>query len=187
MCGPAPIWGRAAHGGKADGIGAKEMKRAALIGVLLVAAPLWAFHRTPAQQYAHLAAQAAKAHGHKRAELLAKLAFLDFGQARQGFETNHPAVGRQKLAALQEHGAESMRLLRGEAARGKKDGMRHVEIDFRRIAFGLATLEHEADFRDQPVISAAQQRFAQWRRRLLAWLFAKKKNGHLILSPDQGK
>lgn len=163
------------------------MRRVALLGVLLLAAPLWAWHRTPAQQYAHIAAKAAKARGHKRAELLAKLAFLDFGLARQGFEAHDAAAGRQRLAALDQHGAESMRLLRREAARGKKDGMRHVEINFRKIAFGLTALEHEANFRDQPVISAAQQRFARWRRLLLDWLFAKKKNGHLVLSPDQGK
>lgn len=162
------------------------MKRTGIIAVLLLAAPLWAFHLTPAQKYARLEAKAAKSHGHKRAELLAKLAFLDFGRARQRFEANDSATGRRALVALRQNGAESIRLLRAEAARGKKDGMRHVEIEFQRIAFGLAALEHEASFHDQPVIQAAQRQFANWRRTLLEWLFAKTKHGHLILNPDPG-
>lgn len=158
-----------------------EMRTASLLTVLLLALPLWAH-----PSYAQLQAKAAKAHGHKRAELLAQLADMDFARARRSFEAGQSLPGRRNLKRLARHGAESMQLLRAEAGRGKRDDMRHVEIRFQRISYGLRGLRQEASFSDQPAIGAVQQRFARWRRMLLEWLFARKKNGHLILAPDFG-
>ena len=158
-----------------------EMRTASLLNVLLLALPLWAH-----PSYAQLQAKAAKAHGHKRAELLAQLADMDFARARRSFEAGQSLPGRRNLKRLARHGAESMQLLRAEAGRGKRDDMRHVEIRFQRISYGLRGLRQEAGFSDQPAIGAVQQRFARWRRMLLEWLFARKKNGHLILAPDFG-
>lgn len=158
-----------------------EMRTASLLTVLLLALPLWAH-----PSYAQLQAKAAKAHGHKRAELLARLAERDFARARRSFEARQSLPGRRNLKRLARHGAESMQLLRAEAGRGKRDDMRHVEIRFQRISYGLRGLRQEADFSDQPAIGAVQQRFARWRRMLLEWLFARKKNGHLILAPNFG-
>lgn len=158
-----------------------EMRTASLLTVLLLALPLWAH-----PSYAQLQAKAAKAHGHKRAELLAQLAGRDFARARRSFEAGQSLPGRRILKRLARHGAESMQLLRAEAGRGKRDDMRHVEIRFQRISYGLRGLRQEAGFSDQPAIGAVQQRFARWRRMLLEWLFARKKNGHLILAPNFG-
>lgn len=158
-----------------------EMKTASLLTVLLLALPLWAH-----PSYAELQAKAAKAHGHKRAELLAQLAARDFARARRSFEASQSLPGHRDLKRLARHGAESMQLLRAEAGRGKRDGMRHVEIRFQRISYGLRGLRQEAGFSDQPAIGAVQRRYARWRRTLLEWLFARKKNGHLILAPNFG-
>ncbi len=159
------------------------MRGAGGIWVLLLALPLWAFHPS----YAQLQAKAAHAHGHKRAELLAKLAYRDFGRARRSFKAGQLAAGQQELAVLHRHGAASMRLLQAEAARGKKNGMRHVEIAFQRVTYGLAALQQEVNFHDQPAVAAARRQFAHWRSQLLEWMFARKKHGHLILSPNQGQ
>lgn len=158
-----------------------EMRTAILLTVLLLALPLWAH-----PSYAQLQAKAAKAHGHKRAELLAQLAKMDFARARRSFEASQSLPGHRNLKRLARHGAESMQLLRAEAGRGKRDGMRHVEIRFQRISYGLRALWQEASFSDQPAIAAVQRRYARWRRMLLEWLFARKKNGHLILAPNFG-
>jgi hypothetical protein len=158
-----------------------EMKTAILLTVLLLALPLWAH-----PSYSQLQAKAAKAHGHKRAELLAQLAKMDFARARRSFEAGQSVPGRRDLKRLARHGAESMQLLRAEAGRGKRDGMRHVEIRFQRISYGLSALRREASFSDQPAIGAVQRRYARWRRTLLEWLFARKEHGHLILTPNFG-
>lgn len=157
------------------------MRIAGLLTVLLLALPLWAH-----PSYAELQAQVAKAHGHKRAQLLAKLASMDFTRTRSSFEAGRSLPGERQLKTLARHGAECMRLLRAEAGRGKRDGMRHVEIRFQRISYGLSGLRQEAGFSDQPAIGAVQHRFARWRRLLLEWLFARKKHGHLILNPNFG-
>ncbi|MGH9533666.1 MAG: hypothetical protein ACRD2E_02275 [Terriglobales bacterium] len=157
-------------------------KTVGIIGVLLLALPLWAH-----PNYAQLRAKAARAHGHKRAELLSRLAFMDFLFAEQSFEAGQSLPGHRSLGRLERDGTESVQLLRAEAARGKKSGMRNVEIQFQKIAYGLGRLRREANFRDQPAIGAARRDFSRWRRLLLAWMFARKKNGHLVLGPDQGQ
>lgn len=147
----------------------------AALAAVLVAAAVSLPARASKPTYQELESKAAAAQGAKRAELLSQLALLDYANARQSYEAGRSQEGAQRLTTLEQHGEQAMALLEVEAARGKKKGMKKVEIAFRQVVFGLADLGHEANYRDLPAIEAAQKRFSARRQQLLAWLFAGKK------------
>lgn len=128
-----------------------------------------------APTYAELRAKIAQAQGPKRAELLAQLGLLDYARARQSFDAGQSVQGRRDLTNLEDHARQAMDLLRAEAANGRKNGMKNVEIAFRQTAFGLGDLAHEANFPDQAPIAAAKQWLSNERQVLLQWMFAGKK------------
>lgn len=160
-----------------DGKARVSWRSIGCVWAVLLVGLAWAPGLRAAQpSYAQLQAKIAAAQGPKRAELLAQLVALDFDLARQAYTAGKTQEGSLRLTDLETHAADAMTLLQTEADRGKKNGMKKVEIEFRKVAFGLADLGHEVSvYSDQARIGEEQKKIAQRRDQLLTWMFQGKK------------
>ncbi len=148
-----------------------------LIAALALAAAAGSKRQTPAywqKKCAHIAAQAKRAHGDKRARLWARLAGLDFKLAYADFAAGQAAAGGQALQQAQRHAQRAMRELRAEAAKGKKSSMRRVEFGFHQISFRLRGLLQVTPYASHQAIRQLRGFFRQARGQLLNWMFQSK-------------
>lgn len=126
------------------------------------------------RQYAKLSAQAAKQHGHKQAQTLAKIALLDYNFALANFAANHNQYALQDLSHATQHVDRACALLQAETARGKTDGMKNVEMAVQQMVFGLKGLAQQVDYTVRPNVQAVRAHFANLDGKLLQWMFAPK-------------
>jgi hypothetical protein len=140
---------------------------------------LLSFLLTPAlaqkpDKYAQLEDKARTAQDGKRGELLGQLARLDFQRAKAAYDAGQVAAGAQQLALMRQHGEQAMGVLNDESAQRKTHGMKHVEIDFREIAFGLRDLSRSLTIDERPPIESALKYFSDARDQILRMMFGGK-------------
>jgi hypothetical protein len=126
------------------------------------------------EKYDQIEQQARAAQDGKRSELLADLAYLDFDRARGSYDAGKPEMAVRQLADARGHGKQAMDQLNEEAKRRKTHGMKHVEIEFRKIAFGLRDLSRSVSFEERPPVQDALQFFSDARSQILQMMFGGK-------------
>ena len=123
-----------------------------------------------------LQAEADAAQGGKRAELLIHLAHLEVDRATQAYVQQQVAQGAGQLGAAEQHAAAAYLTLQQQAAHGKKNGVRKVEIEVRKISLGLQDLARDVQLEDQSPVAHAAKTFTDLRDHLLSLLFGDGEN-----------
>jgi len=137
-----------------------------------------ALQQTPPQDPAvKLLAQADAAQGGKRAELLIHLAHLEVDRATQSYVQQHPEQGSAEWGMAEQHAAAAYQALQNQAAHGKKNGVRKVEIEVRKISLGLQDLAHGLEDEDRTPVEHAAKTFTDLRDHLLNLLFGDGNKG----------
>lgn len=127
------------------------------------------------QEYTELQAKADQQSGSKKAETMAKLAEMDYTFAEAGFAHGQPDAAQHHLERAAHWADQAMDFFRTEAAAGKTNGMKNVEIAFQKITYGLGGLAQQVHLRERPKVQAVDNHFAQLRGQLLDFMFAPKK------------
>jgi hypothetical protein len=144
---------------------------AGLTAVLFVVASGRLECATKPDKYAQLEQKLKTAEGAKRSEILAQLAFLDYDRARASYDAGKPEDGLKQLEVARQHAQDAMTFLNQEATHHKSHGMKQVEIQFRKIAFGLRDLSRSITLEERPPVEAAMKYFSESRDAILRMMF----------------
>lgn len=132
--------------------------------------PLLAKH---AKSYAELEAAIERERNlGKRAELLSDLAHMDFDLAHQNFDLDKVKDGNAHLSVARKHADEAVAAIQQESSQtGKLHGIKHVEIQFRKIAYALNDLARGVPVEQRDPVEDARKHFVDLRNRLLNMMF----------------